>query len=187
MDTITIIFLLFVLFQVVRTFVIKPTPIETPPSIQKAGTLDDFTTLLASNDSVVIDFYADWCGPCRAIAPIFASLSEAHSTPGKLAFAKVNADNAGAKDIVAKYDVHGLPSFLIFRKGENTGVKVDGYGANSANRAAIVDDEGRVVRIRGADKKALEAVVKALVIEEGLPLEGAPKATKVKEDEKKKE
>ncbi|KAM7210916.1 Thioredoxin-like fold [Rhypophila decipiens] len=185
MDTITIIFLLFVLFQVVRTFVIKPTPIETPPSIQKAGTLDDFTTLLASNDSVVIDFYADWCGPCRAIAPIFASLSEAHSTPGKLAFAKVNADDA--KDIVAKYDVHGLPSFLIFRKGENTGVKVDGYGANSANRAAIVDDEGRVVRIRGADKKALEAVVKALVIEEGLPLEGAPKATKVKEDEKKKE
>lgn len=126
---------------------------------------------------MVVDFYADWCPPCRVIAPVFSSLADAHSAPGKLAFAKVNVDHV--TDVSATYGVTAMPTFVVFRKGENVGVKVDGITPQNAG-GAVVDGEGRVDRIRGADKRALEGVVKALVKEEGLPLEG--KAAETKEE-----
>lgn len=62
-----------------------------------------------------------------------------------------------------------MPTFVVFRGGENTGVQVEGLGKA---QHIVLDGEGRVERIRGADKRALEAVVAALVKEEGLPVEG---------------
>jgi thioredoxin-like negative regulator of GroEL len=50
-------------------------------------------TLLTSTSYVITDFYADWCGPCKAIAPFYDQLATSQSAAGKLAFVKVNVDN----------------------------------------------------------------------------------------------
>ena len=52
-----------------------------------------FEKLLSSNTYVVTDFYADWCGPCKQIAPIFEQLAKTDGKPGRIAFAKVNVDD----------------------------------------------------------------------------------------------
>lgn len=51
-----------------------------------------FRQVLNSNTYVIADFYADWCGPCKAIAPVFSSLAETKAKPGRLAFVKVDVD-----------------------------------------------------------------------------------------------
>ena len=51
-----------------------------------------FDSLLRSNKVVVADFYATWCGPCKAIAPVYEQLAQQQSAPGRLAFAKVDTD-----------------------------------------------------------------------------------------------
>lgn len=69
-------------------------------SISSSG---EFSRLLSSTTYVIADFYADWCGPCKAIAPIFEQLATQHAKPGKLAFAKINVDNN--QDIAKQYGV----------------------------------------------------------------------------------
>lgn len=61
------------------------------------------STMLSSNTYVVADFYADWCGPCKMIAPIFDQLANAHAAQGKMAFVKVNVDSQ--QDVARKYSV----------------------------------------------------------------------------------
>ncbi|KAL1842099.1 hypothetical protein VTJ49DRAFT_6081 [Mycothermus thermophilus] len=77
-----------------------------------------FNNLLSSSKFVVADFYADWCGPCKQVAPIFEQLSTALSRPGVLTFAKV--DTEAQKDIATAYRVTALPTFVIFRNGKVT-------------------------------------------------------------------
>ncbi|OCL04656.1 thioredoxin-domain-containing protein [Glonium stellatum] len=74
-----------------------------------------FNTLLSSSTYLVVDFYADWCGPCKAIAPIFQQLATAEAKPGRLQFCKVDVD--GQADIAKKYSVTAMPTFLIFKNG----------------------------------------------------------------------
>lgn len=71
--------------------------------INQISSSSQFSKLLSSNAYVITDFYADWCGPCKAIAPIFEQLATSHSQPGKLAFAKVNVD--GNPEISGQYGV----------------------------------------------------------------------------------
>lgn len=61
-------------------------------TIAHVSSSSHFTKLLSSNTYVIADFYADWCGPCKVIAPQFEQLAKQHAAPGKLAFAKVNVD-----------------------------------------------------------------------------------------------
>ncbi|KAG9257017.1 PITH domain-containing protein [Emericellopsis atlantica] len=75
-----------------------------------------FKDLLRSSTLVVADFYADWCAPCKQIAPVYESLAKSLSRPGALAFAKVNTENNS--DISAQYHVTALPTFLVFRGGK---------------------------------------------------------------------
>ncbi|KAF7958880.1 hypothetical protein EAE96_002407 [Botrytis aclada] len=74
-----------------------------------------FSKLLGSSTIVVSDFYADWCGPCKAIAPTYESLATKHSKPNRVTFAKVNVDNQ--QSIAQRYGVRAMPTFLIFRSG----------------------------------------------------------------------
>lgn len=116
---------------------------------------------MSSTTRVVVDFYADWCPPCRAIAPIFSKLADEHASSGKLAFAKVNVDHVGK--VAGKYSVSAMPTFVVFQNGVPKGVAVEGI---AASRSVSLSDDGLVERIRGADRAALQVTVQALAAKE---------------------
>ncbi len=88
--------------------------------------------VLKSEGAVFVDFYADWCGPCRAVSPIVEELSEDYD--GRMKFVKVNVDNA--PDVAAKYGVMSIPTLIIFNKGEREEVFV-GAGPKSQYEGMI--------------------------------------------------
>ncbi|MCJ1308877.1 hypothetical protein MMC25_002532 [Agyrium rufum] len=90
-----------------------------------------FNTVLSSSRIVVTDFYADWCGPCKAMAPVYEQLSSQLSRPQKVTFTKVDIDNQ--RDIATKYSIRSIPTFMIF-KNSSPVTTVQG-----ANQAALVD------------------------------------------------
>lgn len=128
----------------------------------KVANAAEFDALLSSTRHVVVDFYADWCPPCRAIAPVFSELADKHSSDGQLAFAKVNVDHVD--NVASRYSVSAMPTFVFFESGAPKGVAVEGLGARSS--VALTAD-GLVERVRGADRGALQAVVQALVAQQG--------------------
>jgi thioredoxin 1 len=134
----------------------SPIP-ETSGNVHKITSAAEFDGLLSSHAHTVVDFYADWCPPCRAIAPIFSKLADEHASKGHIAFAKVNVDHV--KDIAGRYNVSAMPTFLFLSSGAANGVAVDGLKGRGS--VAFTSD-GLVDRVRGADKVALETAVKAL-------------------------
>lgn len=62
-----------------------------------------FDKLVSSATYTIVDFYADWCGPCKTIAPVFHALAEKESKPGRIQFAKVNVDSQ--QEVAKKYGV----------------------------------------------------------------------------------
>ena len=62
-----------------------------------------FESLLSSNQYVVVDFHAVWCGPCHMIAPVYDQLAKQHSKPGSIAFVKVDVDEQ--QDIAENYGI----------------------------------------------------------------------------------
>jgi len=91
-------------------------------SVVQISSPGEFTKLLSSTQYVVVDFYADWCPPCKAIAPKFVELSDQHSIPDYLAFAKVNVDKIPA--LASQHGINSMPSFIFFKDGNR--VKVNG-------------------------------------------------------------
>lgn len=76
--------------------------------------------VLKSDIPVLVDFWAEWCGPCKMIAPILDDVAPTYS--GKLKIVKVNIDQNHA--IPAKYNVRGIPTLLLFEGGELKATKV---------------------------------------------------------------
>ena len=62
-----------------------------------------FRTLTSSSTYTVVDFYADWCGPCKVISPVFEQLASAENKPGKIIFCKVDVD--AQREIAGNYGV----------------------------------------------------------------------------------
>lgn len=63
---------------------------------------------------VLIDFWAEWCGPCRMIAPTVAQLADDYA--GKVKFCKLNVDNS--REIAAKYGIRSIPTLMLFKAGQ---------------------------------------------------------------------
>ncbi len=76
--------------------------------------------VLKSERPVLVDFWAEWCGPCKLIAPMLDDVSRDYAD--KLAVAKVNVDEHQA--IAAKYGIRGIPTLMLFRNGTLVGTKV---------------------------------------------------------------
>lgn len=98
-----------------------------------------FSNLLSSSSIVVADFYADWCAPCKQIAPIYEQLSAQLSKPNKITFAKIDVDRQ--QDLARSYNIRAMPTFVVFK---------------NARQAEFIE---------GADPKKLSAVVKDLANE----------------------
>lgn len=115
--------------------------------IASAAELD---TLMSSTTYVVVDFYADWCGPCKAIAPGYAALATQHSVPGILAFSKVNVDNA--QDAAARYRVSAMPTFMFFKDGKQVAVNGQAMiqGADPRSLSAAAEKLGGLAKKRAA-------------------------------------
>ncbi len=91
---------------------------------QIVSTADFEEVVLKSDIPVLVDFYADWCGPCKMMAPVLDALSEKLGDSVKIV--KCNVDDDGA--VAAKYGVMSIPNFVIIKNGEAVANKV---GASS--------------------------------------------------------
>ena len=76
-----------------------------------ALTKDDFEQVVTGNDTVIVDFWAPWCGPCRAFAPTFEAISEKY--PG-IVFAKVNTEDE--PELAGQFEIRSIPTLMVFRE-----------------------------------------------------------------------
>ncbi|MCH8488474.1 MAG: thioredoxin TrxA [Oceanicaulis sp.] len=87
----------------------------------KTVTDDSFDAdVLKADGPVLVDFWAEWCGPCRQIAPALEDIS--NDMAGKLTIAKVNIDENPMAP--SKYGVRGIPTMILFKNGEIAATKV---------------------------------------------------------------
>ena len=78
------------------------------------------TDVLKADKPVLVDFWAEWCGPCKMIAPILDEVSSSYAS--KVQVAKVDVDNN--REIPAKYGIRGIPTLMLFKNGQIAATKV---------------------------------------------------------------
>ena len=86
-------------------------------------TSQNFNQEIAKNDLLLVDFWAEWCGPCKSMHPIFTRMAKKYK---QVRFARVNVDNA--QDIAMKYGVQSIPTFIMFKNGEIANQMVGAVG-----------------------------------------------------------
>lgn len=88
------------------------------------GDADFDNAVLQSAEPVLVDFWAEWCGPCRMIAPALDELADAYA--GKVKIAKVNVDQNRATAM--KYHVRSIPMLLLFKDGQVQATQIGAVG-----------------------------------------------------------
>ena len=86
-------------------------------------TSQNFNQEISNNDLLLVDFWAEWCGPCKSMHPIFTRMAKKYK---QVRFARVNVDND--QDIAMKYGVQSIPTFIMFKNGEIANQMVGAVG-----------------------------------------------------------
>ena len=86
-------------------------------------TSENFNQEMQNNNLLLVDFWAEWCGPCKSMHPIFTRMAKKYK---RVRFARVNVDNA--QDIAMKYGVQSIPTFIMFKNGEIANTMVGAVG-----------------------------------------------------------
>lgn len=91
--------------------------------------------VLQPSSTVLVDFWAEWCGPCKMIAPILDEVASAYQ--GKLTIVKMNVDDNRA--VPAKFGIRGIPTLMLFKDGELKATKVGAL--SKAQLTAFLDQQ----------------------------------------------
>jgi thioredoxin 1 len=89
--------------------------------------------VLDAGTPVLVDYWAEWCGPCKAIAPILDEVSRDYN--GKLRVAKMNVDEN--RDVPARFGIRGIPTLMLFKNGQLAATKVGAL--SKAQLTAFID------------------------------------------------
>ncbi|WP_137917990.1 thioredoxin TrxA [Hydrogenophaga sp. 2FB] len=91
--------------------------------------------VLDAGAPVLVDFWAEWCGPCKMIAPILDEVAGSYN--GKLKVAKLNVDDN--RDVPAKFGIRGIPTLMLFKDGQLAATKVG--AVSKAQLTAFIDQQ----------------------------------------------
>ncbi len=81
--------------------------------------------VLQASGTVLVDFYADWCGPCKMMAPLVERMAEKYE--GQIKIGKLNVEEA--MEVSDRYNVKNIPTFIIFRDGQPVSTHIGGMSA----------------------------------------------------------
>lgn len=104
-------------------------------AIRSLSEQDFEPAVLQASTPVLVDFWAEWCGPCKMISPILQDVATQYE--GKLSIVKVNVDEN--RDCAAKYGIRGIPALLLFKGGELIATKVGAI--TKSQLVAFLDNE----------------------------------------------
>ncbi|NWG31943.1 MAG: thioredoxin [Rhodocyclaceae bacterium] len=116
-------------------------------------TSQNFKDVINNNDIVIIDFWADWCGPCRSFAPTFEAASEKYP---EIAFCKVNTEEE--REMAAGFNIRSIPTLMVFRD------QIILYAEAGALPPAALDQ--LIEQVKALDMDAVRAEIEAEIAAE---------------------
>ncbi len=119
-----------------------------------AVTKDNFEEVVINNDTVIVDFWAPWCGPCRSFAPTYEQLSDQYP---EIVFAKVNTEEE--QDLAGYFQIRSIPTLMVFRE------KVILFSQPGALSSANFED--LITQVKAVDMAQVHAEIAAEQAQQG--------------------